>query len=139
MNSGEQTFTVALDAAPTCTIEQVSGVRVDKAGETYSMVRWDNLEEAVSYQIFKKDSTGEFVMIDETKKNEYRINIDMSTEKEVYEDFKIRGICKNGNYTGEGAYSESVAVQTGPEMIILFVLFIASGISFILMRRGYFD
>ena len=78
-------------------------------------------------------------MIDEITATKYRINIDTSTDQEVYEDFKVRGICKNGDYTGEGAFSESVAVQTGPELIIFFALFMASGIAFILVRRGYIN
>ena len=48
-------------------------------------------------------------------------------------------ICKNGDFTGEGAFSDSVAVPTGPEMIIFFALFVASGIAFIMIRRGYLD
>ena len=48
-------------------------------------------------------------------------------------------ICKDKDFTGEGAYSGSVKVQTGPEMIILIALIMASGIAFILIRRGYLD
>lgn len=51
-------------------------------------------------------------MIDEVKDTKYTVNIDMSLEEDVFEDFQIRATCKNGNITGEGAYSESVAVQT---------------------------
>lgn len=139
INSGEQTFTIALDAAPTCFIEKVSGIRVDRASETHSIIRWDNLPDAASYQVFKRDASGEFAMIDEITTNQFRVNIDMSAREVTYEDFKVRGICKNGTYTGQGGFSESVAVPTGPEMIILFALFIASGISFILIRRGYIN
>ncbi len=139
VTSGEQTFTITLDAAPTCFIEKVSGIRVDKASDTYSIIRWDNLKDAASYQIFKKDASGEFAMIDEITTNQFRINVDMSAREVTYEDFKVRGICKNGTYTGQGDFSESVAVPTGPEMIIFFALFIASGIAFILVRRGYLD
>jgi hypothetical protein len=51
-------------------------------------------------------------MIDEVVDTQYIVNIDMSSEEEVFEDFQIRATCKNGNITGEGAYSESVSVQT---------------------------
>ncbi|MCB9806510.1 hypothetical protein H6768_01170 [Candidatus Peribacteria bacterium] len=139
IDSGEQTFTIALDAAPTCFIEKVSGIRVDKAGNTYSIIHWDKLEDAASYQIFKRDSTGDFAMIDEITTNQFRVNIDTSAKEITYEDFKVRGICKNGTFVGTGDFSDSVAVPTGPEMIIFFALFISSGIAFILIRRGYLD
>ena len=76
-------------------------------------------------------------MIYESTANKYRINVDTSAGQKIFEDFKVRGICKNGAYVGEGAFSESVKVQTGPELIIFFALFIASGVAFILVRRGY--
>lgn len=139
INSGEQDFSITLDAAPTCFIEKVSGIRVDRASDTHSIVRWDELKDATSYQIFKKDASGEFAMIDEITTNQFRINIDTTAQQVTYEDFKVRGICKNGEFVGEGDFSESVAVPTGPEMIIFFALFIASGIAFILIRRGYLD
>ncbi len=139
VNSGEQTFTITLDAAPTCFIEKVSGIRVDRTSDTYSTIRWDKLNDASAYQIFKRDASGKFAMIDEVTTNEYRVNIDTKSREITYEDFQVRGICKNGTYTGEGAFSESVAVPTGPEMIIFFALFLASGIAFILVRRGYIN
>lgn len=139
INSGEQTFTLALDAAPTCFIEKVSGIRVNKVNETYSIIQWDKLTDAASYQVFKRDASGEFAMIDEITTNQFRVNIDTRAKEVTYEDFQVRAICKNGTYTGQGEFSESVAVPTGPEMIIFFALFIASGIAFILVRRGYLD
>lgn len=139
INSDEQTFTIALDAAPTCFIDKVSGIRVDKVSESYSMIRWDNLKEAVAYQVYRKDSSGDFAMIDEITRTEFRVDINMNSKEVTYADFKVRGICKNGDFTGEGAFSDSVAVPTGPEMIIFFALFIASGIAFIMIRRGYLD
>lgn len=137
INSGEQTFTLALDAAPTCTIEKISGFKIEKATATYSILTWDKQDDAATYQIFKKDAGGQFAMIDEITANKYRINVDTSAGQKIFEDFKVRGICKNGAYVGEGAFSESVKVQTGPELIIFFALFIASGVAFILVRRGY--
>ncbi len=136
VTSGEQSFLISLDAAPTCYIDKVSGIQVKKF-DTYSIISWSKLKEAASYQIFKRDASGEFAMIDEIPGTQLRVNINTSAKKEIFEDFKVRAICKNGNFTGEGAYSESVSVQTWPEMILLFALVLASGISFILMRRGY--
>lgn len=126
-------------AAPSCFIEKISGLKLEKTTGTYSIMSWDGQEDASSYQIFKKDASGQFVMIDEITNTKYRINVDTSTGQEIFEDFKVRGICKNGTFVGEGAFSESVKVQTGPELIIFFALFIASGIAFILIRRGYIN
>jgi hypothetical protein len=105
--------------------------------DTYSIISWSKLPEAASYQVFKRDASGQFIMIDEIPGTQLRVNINTNTDKEIFEDFKVRALCKKGKFVGEGAYSESVSVQTGPEMILLFALVLASGISFILMRRGY--
>jgi len=78
-------------------------------------------------------------MIDEITTNEFRINIDTSAKQVTYDDFKVRGVCKNGTFVGTGDFSESVAVPTGPVMIIFFALFVSSGIAFILIRRGYLN
>lgn len=139
INSDEQEFAIALDAAPSCFIEKVSGIRVNRTSDSFSTISWDTLEEAVKYQIFKKDSSGDFAMIDEITTTQYRIDFNKNSREVTYADFKVRGICKNGDFTGEGAYSDSVAVPTGPEMIIFFALFVASGIAFIMIRRGYLD
>jgi hypothetical protein len=84
INSDEQTFTIALDAAPTCFIDKVSGIRVDKVSESYSMIRWDNLKEAVAYQVYRKDSSGEFAMIDEITRTEFRVDINMNSKEVTY-------------------------------------------------------
>lgn len=125
-----------LNSAETCFIDKVSGVTVKTSGSK-SIISWDKLEDAATYQIFKKDADGEYAMIDEVTETSYKVNIDMGSEEEVFEDFQIRATCKNGDITGEGAYSESVSVQTGPAMIAFMMLLIASGAAFILMKRGY--
>jgi len=130
---------MALDAAPTCTIEKISGMKIDKSAGTSSVISWDAQKDASSYQIFKKDSSGQFAIIDEITTNKYRIPIDMSAGQVTFDDFQVRGICKNGDYVGQGDFSESVKVQTGPELIVFFALFLASGIAFILVRRGYLN
>lgn len=136
MNSWEQPFTIGGPTAAWCFIDKVSGVTVKKSGSK-SIISWDKLADAASYQIFKKDANGEYAMIDEIEDTKYIINIDMSVEEEVFEDFQIRATCKSGDIVGEGDYSDSVAVQTGPAAIAFMMLLIASGVSFILMKRGY--
>lgn len=135
ITSGEQTFSL-LNSADTCFIDKVSGVTVKKSGSK-SIISWDKLDDAASYQIFKKDAQGEYALLDEVTDTSYTVNIDMTAQKDVFEDFQVRATCKNGNITGEGAYSESVSVQTGPAMIVFMMLMIASGTAFILMKRGY--
>lgn len=110
VKSGEQTFAI-LDSGTTCYIDKVSGVTVKKSGKV-STLSWDKLADAASYQIFKKDASGEYAMIDEITDTSYKINIDMTAEEEIFEDFQIRATCKNGDITGEGDYSDSVSVQT---------------------------
>lgn len=135
IKSDELTFSI-LDSGTTCYIDQVSGVTVKVSGKV-SIISWDKLDDAVTYQIFKKDAAGEYTMIDEVTETSYKVDIDMTAEEEVFEDFQIRATCKNGDMTGEGAYSESVSVQTWPVAIMFMIFMIASGTAFILMRRGY--
>lgn len=135
VKSGEQTFAI-LDSGTTCYIDKVSGVTVKKSGKV-STLSWDKLADAASYQIFKKDASGEYAMIDEITDTSYKINIDMTAEEEIFEDFQIRATCKNGDITGEGDYSDSVSVQTWPVAIMFMLFMIASGTAFILMKRGY--
>lgn len=55
-----------------------------------------------------------------------------------YEEFAIKATCKEGDLDGESYdFSDGVDVQTGPELMILFVLLAASGIAYVLLRRGY--
>lgn len=95
ITSDEQTFTVSLDAAASCVVEQISGFRIEEATGTYSILTWDKQDDVASYQIFKKSASGEFNMVDEITTNKYRINVDTTTGEEIFEDFKVRGICKN--------------------------------------------
>ena len=110
VKSDELTFAI-LDSGTTCYIDQVSGVTVKKSGNV-SVISWDKLADAASYQIFKKDASGEYAMIDEITDTSYKINIGMTAKENVFEDFQIRATCKNGDITGEGAYSDSISVQT---------------------------
>lgn len=138
INSGEQTFEIKLDAAPTCTIEKISGLRVERSADgTYSMLTWDNQANAIKYEVWKKDNGGDFILFDEVTTNSIRINLDTSATRTTYADFRVRGICYDGTFWD--AFSESVAVPTGPEMIIFFALFLSSGIAYILIRRGYLN
>ncbi len=66
-----------------------------KSSGSKSIISWDKLDDAASYQIFKKDADGEYAMIDEVTETKYTLNIDMSTEEEIFEDFQIRATCKN--------------------------------------------
>jgi hypothetical protein len=93
VKSNELTFAI-LDSGTTCYIDKVSGVTVKKSGK-FSIITWDKLADAASYQIFKKDASGEYAMIDEVEENSYKVNIDMTAEEEVFEDFQIRATCKN--------------------------------------------
>ena len=48
INSGEQEFSVALDAAPTCFIEKISGFKIEQSTSAYSILSWDAQDEAVA-------------------------------------------------------------------------------------------
>lgn len=99
INSGEQTFEIKLDAAPTCTIEKISGLRVERSADgTYSMLTWDNQANAIKYEVWKKDNGGDFILFDEVTTNSIRINLDTSATRTTYADFRVRGICYDGTF-----------------------------------------
>ena len=111
--SPETSFVINLEAPPTeCFIDNVGGVYVE-AFDTHSIIHWDNLSDAKTYLIFKKNSQGQYVLIDEVHQNQYTVHIDMSYPNIRYEEFSIKATCKEGNLDGESYdFSKGVSVQT---------------------------
>lgn len=136
--SPEVTFVINIEAAPTeCFIENVWGVYVETF-ETHSVIHWNKLSDAQNYLVFKKNASGRFALVETTKENQYTVHVDMDYPNIRYEEFAIKATCKEGDLDGESYdFSDGVDVQTGPELMILFVLLAASGIAYVLLRRGY--
>lgn len=99
---------------------------------TKTLLTWNKVADAESYNIYKKDKSGELNLIDTTKENRYIIYI--SGKEVTFEDFYIKAVIKKGEETLEGELSDMTKVQTGPAEIML-VLMLAMLVAYMVMRR----
>lgn len=100
---------MSLNAAGKCMIANISGIKIEKKEDT-SVISWDALPEALSYNVYKKDATGKYILIENIKANSYTIHIAKGDLK--YEDFAIKAVCSDSK-TESADYGEAVRVQTG--------------------------
>lgn len=124
------TADLALNAAGTCTIANVSGLKVTKS-EEQSTLTWDAIPEALSYNVYKKDASGNYALIENVKTTSYAIHLAKGAVK--YEDFAVKAVCSDST-TESANYAEVTKVQTGPAQVIVF-LSLALGIGYFLTRR----
>jgi hypothetical protein len=124
------TADLSLNAAGKCTIANVSGLKVAKT-EEQSVLSWDSIPEALSYNVYKKDASGAYALIENVKVTSYTIHLAQDAVR--YDDFAIKAVCPDG--TVESAdYAEITRVQTGPAQVLVF-LSLALGIGYFITRR----
>jgi uncharacterized cupredoxin-like copper-binding protein len=121
---------LSLGAGGKCNIGNIANFQVQKHDDS-SVLSWDMIPEAVSYNIYKKTTSGEYVLIDTTKANTYTIHIASGPIK--YEDFTVKGVC--ADMTQSVDYAPATKVQTGPEKTLAVILVISLLGAFVLMRR----
>ncbi|MDQ1343505.1 MAG: hypothetical protein QG650_224 [Patescibacteria group bacterium] len=126
------TADLSLNAAGKCTIANVSGLKVAKT-EEQSVLSWDSIPEALSYNVYKKDASGAYALIENVKVTSYTIHLAKDAVR--YDDFAIKAVCPDG--TVESAdYAEITRVQTGPAQVLVF-LSLALGIGYFITRRRF--
>lgn len=113
----------------------ISGIEVVEL-KTKSILTWDELSDAESYNIYKRIEDNKVTLLENTTEARYEIAI---TGDEIkYEDFAIKAIGKTSSWeTIQGSLSEMTQVKTGPEMYIflaLIALLLSSWIFF--MRKN---
>lgn len=123
---------LALNAAGKCSIANVSGLKVSKT-EDQSVLSWDSIPEALSYNVYKKDASGAYVLIENVKVTSYTIHLAKDAVK--YEDFAVKAVCSDAT-TESADYAEATRVQTGPAQVIA-LLSLALGIGFFITRRRF--
>lgn len=123
---------IALNSAGTCSIANVSGLKVAKS-EDQSVLSWDAIPEALSYNVYKKDATGAYVLVENVKVTSYTIHLAKDAVK--YEDFAVKAVCSDAT-TESADYAEATKVQTGPAQV-LALLSLALGIGFFITRRRF--
>jgi len=89
--------------------------------KTRSILTWKDLDDAESYNIYKKTWDNQVTLIESVDKARYEIEI---TGDEIkYEDFAIKAVWKTASWeTVQWNLSEMTKVKTGPEMYILMIL-----------------
>lgn len=126
--------TGALSVGTGMTLDTVKNLKLVKM-KTKSILTWDKVENAVSYNIYKKDATnGEMKLITNVLQPRYEIEI--TWDQVTYEDFAIKAFGKDWDKEIESAnYSEMTKVQTGPTEIFRAILAILLATGFLYFKR----
>ena len=89
--------------------------------KTKSVLTWDEVKAASSYNVYKKSNDGELELIDNTVEPRYEIAVVWDEIK--YDFFAVKAMTNTGNgETVEWDLSEMTKVQTGPTELILLLL-----------------
>lgn len=88
--------------------------------KTKSILTWDKLDKAISYNVYKKNSSGTFDLI--TTVSEPRFEVNIEGKKVKYDDFYVsaNGQDENGAYVWE--MSDPTKIKTWPEMLIILII-----------------
>lgn len=130
----ESASTWALSVWTGMVLDTVKNLKLVKM-KTKSILTWDAVQNAVSYNVYKKDPTsGEMKLITNVKEPRYEIEI--TWNQVTYDDFAIKAFGKNWDKEIESAdYSEMTKVQTGPKEIFIAILAILLATWFVYFKR----
>lgn len=126
----EEKVEVELNSAEELLIENI---KVEKF-EDHSVMSWDIVESANSYNIYKQNKDKkELEFIDNIEENSYTIQI--VGDKTIYDYFSIKAV-KTTDWISEEItdYSKATKVQTGPAEVMI-ILFASLFIAYIIARR----
>jgi hypothetical protein len=113
----------------------VSNVKLIKM-KSKSILSWDKVEKATSYNLYKKDRNWTWmILIQNLTENKVEINIEW--DKVEYDDFAVKAVLKNESCEIESDnYSAMTRVQTWPrELILIIISFLMVWIIFFLRRK----
>lgn len=98
----------------------IKGIEVTEL-KTKSIVTWDVLTDAESYNVYKKIDTNKIELVENVL--EPRFEVEITGEEIKYEEFAIKAIGKTSSWeTVQGDLSEMTKVKTGPELYIFLAL-----------------
>lgn len=98
---------------------RITGLKLTKL-KTKSVLTWDKVEKAESYNVYKKLENGNLEFVANVKDPNFTVNIVGDQVK--YDDFFIKAVGKDKDgQEYEGDISDPTQIQTGPEFFILFV------------------
>ena len=127
---------VSLNAPSQCTVDNITAVRVKKLEDAYEL-SWDAIATAnAGYDVYKKDATGQFVLIETVNEPRYVVHVDMTKKQAEYAEFAVKGLCNGPSKNESTNFSPSTRVQTGPAGIaIVVVLSLLAGYAIMRRRR----
>lgn len=88
--------------------------------KTKSVLTWDKIENVKSYNIYKKNESGDLEFI--LKVNEPKFEINIEWDKVKYEDFYVRANWEDDNWSYLWELSDPTKIQTWPEMLIILLI-----------------
>lgn len=88
--------------------------------KTKSILTWDSLPNAKSYNIYKKNSSGWKDLI--TTVNEPKFEINIEWDKVKFEDFYVSANGEDENWKYEWIISDPTKIKTWPEMLIILLI-----------------
>lgn len=121
---------VATIGKDSCTIGNVGWLIVN-TDSTKSLISWNALTGAVSYNIYKVSAAGDYTLFQNTKEPNYTLYL--SKWATTYDNFVVKALCDN--ITESKEYSSMSRVQSGPGMIAIIVIISAIGGAFWMRRR----
>ena len=106
-----------------CSVGSVEDIKVTvDPKKTKSVLTWTALSGAVSYNVYKKDATGQPVLVENVAAPTYTAYI--SGDKVAYDTFSVKGVCANpaGGTNESPEFKQMVKVQTGPGTFLAILL-----------------
>lgn len=98
----------------------ITGIEVTEL-KTKSVVTWDKLNDAESYNIYKRIADDKIQLIENVL--DPRFEVEITGDEIKYEEFAIKALGKTSSgETVQGDLSDMTKVKTGPELYILLAL-----------------
>lgn len=103
--------------------------------KTKSVLSWDKVDKASSYNIYKKDRTSwEMKLIQNTENNSYEVSI--TWDKVEYDDFAVKAVFKDDVCDIESNdFTQMTKVQTGPKEIAMVIIALTLSLALVIYRR----
>ncbi|MFA5917878.1 MAG: hypothetical protein WC850_06625 [Candidatus Gracilibacteria bacterium] len=112
-------------------IYKITNLQLTKL-KTKSILSWDSIPEAISYNIYKQLEGNKLVLIDNIKEPRYEVNI--VGDKITYDYFLVEPVVKDETGdTIKGELSDITEIQTGPKELLL-LLFLSLVIGFFITK-----
>lgn len=120
------TVTVGKDSISVANVWEIT----IEVGQDKSTMTWAPVECALSYNIYKINAAGDYVLIENIKEPKYTLYFQKGPV--TYDDFAVKALCEWDTESVD--YSRAVDVQTGPAAIAILVI-LSGVLGMLLMRK----